>query len=90
MPYRDVRGGFERARRTGHAATVVRALAEKADFYVPAEQVADLTWLRQKVHTKASLAAAAETRLEHAIAVDGSRQVVEARPGLPSVQYGYV
>ncbi len=90
MPYRDVRGGFERARRTGHVATVVRALAEKADFYVPAEQVADLAWLRPRVHTKTSLAASTETRLEHAIAVDGSRQVVEARPGLPSVQYGYV
>ena len=90
MPYSNWRGEFERARRTGHTETVVRALAEKASFYVPAEQVADLTWLRPKAYPKALLSGAQLVRLEHAIAVDGSRQSVEARPGLPSVRYGYV
>lgn len=91
MPYEDGRGGFERASRIAHAYTVFRALAERADFYVPAEQLADTSWLTHKIKSREDLATPVSCpSLSHAIAVDGSRIVVDARPGLPSVRYGYV
>lgn len=90
MPYDDGRGGFERASRTAHAYTVVRALAERADFYVPAEQLADTSWLATKIRSRDDLLDQVRPSLSHAIAVDGSSIVVNARPGLPSVRYGYV
>jgi len=91
VPYVTRTGSYERASRTGHAAAAVRAMAERAEFYVPAEQVRDLTWLHEKVRSRSSVALPpGSERLHAVIAVDGSKTVVEARPGLPSVRYGYV
>ncbi|MDI1463303.1 hypothetical protein QEZ54_20170 [Catellatospora sp. KI3] len=91
MPYDDGHGGFERASRTAHTYTVVRALAERAEFYVPVEHLADTQWLAGKIKKRSELVPdGAAATLSHAIAVDGSRMVVEARAGLPSVRYGYV
>jgi len=90
MPYETTTGTFERASRTGHANAVVRAMADKAAFFVPAEKVPDAEWLRPKVRTRASLALDHEDGgLEAALAIDGSRTVVPVRDGIPSVRYGY-
>lgn len=90
MPYTTVSGGFEQASRLGHTEAVVRALAEQASFYVPAEHLRDLTWLRTKVHSKTGLPRPADAdRLVGVIGVDGSLMPVQVRDGLPSVHYGY-
>lgn len=90
MPYNTLSGGFERASRLGHSNAIVRAMAERADFYVPAEQAPDLTWLATKVRSRDDFHMPAEgERLSAAIGVDGSYVVISAREGLPSVRYGY-
>lgn len=90
MPYTGITGGFERASRLGHTNAIVRAMADRASFYVPAERVRDLSWLASKVLDRSSLLRpAAADRLTGAIGVDGSRMVVPVRDGLPSVRYGY-
>ena len=52
MPYNTITGGFEQASRLGHTQAVVRALAERASFYVPAEHLQDLAWLRPKIRPR--------------------------------------
>ena len=90
MPYTTVSGGFEQASRLGHTQAVVRALAERSSFYVPAEHLQDLAWLQPKVRSKSDLPRPADAdRLTGAIAVDGSLMPVQVRDGLPSVHYGY-
>ena len=90
MPYNTVAGGFEQASRLGHTEAVVRALADRADFYVPAEHVQDLTWLQPKIHSKSGLSRpTGAERLTGVIGVDGSLAPVQVRDGLPSVHYGY-
>jgi hypothetical protein len=90
MPYAAVGGRFERASRLGHSNAVVRAMAERASFYVPAENVTDLSWLTSKVHPLDSFPRPTELeRLDGVIGVDGSLMVVSVRDGLPSVRYGY-
>jgi hypothetical protein len=90
MPYNTVAGGFEQASRLGHTEAVVRALADRADFYVPAEHVQDLTWLQPKIHSKSGLDRPAGSQaLAGVIGVDGSLAPVQVRDGLPSVHYGY-
>jgi hypothetical protein len=90
MPYSTVSGSFEHASRLGHAHAVVRALADRASFYVPAENVQDLTWLQPKIHSKTDLTRPPDTdRLTGVIGVDGSLMPVQVRDGLPSVHYGY-
>lgn len=88
MPYENLSGGFERASRLGHTNAIVRAMAEKADFYVPAENVGDVEWLRERIRSRTSNSRPDE-RIDSAIAVDGSLMVVPVRDGLPSVRYGY-
>jgi len=53
MPYNTITGGFEQASRLGHSEAVIRTLADQASFYVPAEHLQDLAWLRPKVRPKA-------------------------------------
>jgi hypothetical protein len=90
MPYNTVSGGFEQASRLGHTEAVVRALAERASFYVPAEHVRDLAWLQPRIHSKTDLSRPSDTdRLIGVIGVDGSCMPVRVRDGLPSVHYGY-
>ncbi len=90
MPYNTVSGGFERASRLGHTEAVVRALADRASFYVPAEHLKDLAWLQPKVHGKTDLPRPPGVdRLMGVIGVDGSLMPVQVRDGLPSVYYGY-
>ena len=90
MPYNTISGGFEQASRLGHTEAVVRALADRSSFYVPAEHLRDLTWLRPKVRAKTDLARPADNdRLLGVIGVDGSLMPVQVRDGLPSVHYGY-
>lgn len=88
MPYTMTSGDFERAARLGHTNAVVRALAEQSSFYVPAENVQDLSWLRPKIHAKSSLQVTG-ARLNGVIGIDGSLAPVQVRDGLPSVYYGY-
>ena len=52
MPYKTVSGGFEQASRLGHTQVVVRALADRSSFYVPAEHLQDLSWLQAKIRGK--------------------------------------
>lgn len=90
MPYNTVSGGFEQASRLGHTQAVVRALADRASFFVPAEHLRDLSWLRPKVCGKADLSRPPDAdRLIGVIGVDGSLMPVQVRDGLPSVHYGY-
>jgi hypothetical protein len=90
MPYKTVSGGFEQASRLGHTEAVVRALADRASFYVPAEHLQDLAWLQPKVRGKTDLARPPDAdRLVGVIGVDGSLMPVQVRDGLPSVYYGY-
>jgi hypothetical protein len=63
-------------------------MAEKSDFYVPAEHLSDTSWLQSKVRHNAA-SDGADTLLTGAIAIDGSLMVVPVRDGLPSVRYGY-
>jgi hypothetical protein len=88
MPYTTTTGDFERAARLGHTNAVVRALAERSSFYVPAENVQDLSWLRPKVYARSSMASVGD-RLTGVIGIDGSLAPVQVRDGLPSVCYGY-
>src|SRR5579884_1631792 len=88
MPYESVSGSFERASRTGHAYAAVKAAADRAQFYVPADNVADLSWLAPRIRRHGSLPQTSPPLLA-ALAIDGSRMVVPVREGLPSVRYGY-
>lgn len=88
MPYDTVAGGFERASRLGHATAAVRALADRADFYVPAERLGDTSWIRDRVRPRSDLPRPAAT-LKAALAIDGSHTVESVRDGMPSVVYGY-
>lgn len=90
MPYDTVSGGFEQASRLGHTHAVVRAIAERANFYVPAEHVKDLAWLQPKIRGKTDLPRPADAdQLAGVIGIDGSLAPVRVRDGLPSVHYGY-
>jgi len=88
MPYTTTTGDFERAARLGHTNAVVRALAERSSFYVPAEDVQDLSWLQPKVYARSSMPSVGD-RLTGVIGIDGSLAPVQVRDGLPSVYYGY-
>lgn len=76
------------ASRLGHATAAVRALADKAHFYVPAERLGDTTWIRDRIHPRSDLPRPPAT-LKAALAVDGSHVVESVRDGMPSVVYGY-
>lgn len=90
MPYTNVSGGPERASRLGHTNAIVRAMADKSTFYVPAEHVRDLSWLTTKVRSRSSFPRPTDAdRLAGVIGIDGSRIVIPIRDGLPSVRYGY-
>jgi len=90
MPYTTISGGFEQASRLGHTEAVVRALADRSSFYVPAEHVQDLAWMGPKVHGKTDLSRPPDADgLIGVIGVDGSLMPVQVRDGLPSVHYGY-
>lgn len=90
MPYQAIDGRYERASRLGHSGAVVRALADRASFYVPAEHVSDLAWLAPKIRGVDTLGRPiAADRLSGIIGVDGSLMVVPVRDGIPSVRYGY-
>ena len=70
----------------GHSEAAIRTLAERASFYVPAEHLRDLAWLRPKIRPKAGLPRPEDAdRLTGAIGVDGSMMPVRVRDGLPSV-----
>jgi hypothetical protein len=90
MPYDTITGGLEQASRLGHSEAAIRTLAERASFYVPAEHLRDLAWLRPKIRPKAGLPRPeGADRLTGVIGVDGSMMPVRVRDGLPSVHYGY-
>ena len=90
MPYETVGGSYERASRLSHSSAVVRAIAEKRNFFVPCESLSNAEEVRKKVRQRASFALAAEMLpLSSALAVDGSYFVAQVRDGLPSVLYGF-
>lgn len=88
MPYETTAGNYEVASRLGHATAAVRALADKADFYVPAERLGDTIWIRDRVRPRGDMTQPS-TRLTAALAIDGSHVVESVRDGMPSVVYGY-
>lgn len=90
MPYSAVGGGFERASRVGHKEAVLRAIADKRAFHVPAEQIPDLAELQTRIRPRSAFPAPPPgQRLTAALAIDGSRMVERVRDGLPSVVYGF-
>jgi len=90
MPYETVNGTYERASRVGHTIAAMRALADSASFYVPAEHLGDLSWLESKLRNLLDFPRPDErVKLSSAIAIDGSRITERVRDGLPSVVYGY-
>lgn len=88
MPYETHFGSFELASRLGHTTAAVRALADKSDFYVPAERLGDTAWVRERVRLHSDLPNAS-CILKSALAIDGSHVVESVRDGMPSVVYGY-
>lgn len=89
MPYRDRSDSrWERAGRTAHSRAVLTAIAEKKDFYVPAERIEPLDWLDDRTHPRSGLGELAP--VDKVLAIDGSKANVEARAGMPSVRYGFV
>lgn len=90
MPYTTPDGGFERASRLGHSTAAVRAMADRASFFVPAEHIADTTWLRDRVVQHRDLARHPGPPITAALAVDGSHVAQRVRDGIPSVVYGYL
>jgi len=90
MPYETIGGGHELASRLGHATAAVRAIADKATFFVPAEELRDADTIKRKVRPRVDFSFPDETtRLTAALAVDGSHVVERVRDGLPSVMYGF-
>jgi len=90
MPYQSISGTYELASRLGHSTAAVRAIADKARFHVPAEQLRDATWLASKIKPRSELELPADAvRLSSALAIDGSHVAERIRDGLPSVVYGY-
>lgn len=64
-------------------------MADRRDFYVPAERVQHLPELKSRIRSRSELSSPLERRLESAIAIDGSRMAESVRDGLPSVVYGF-
>lgn len=91
MPYVTASGdSFERAGRLSHSAAAVQAMADNAEFFVPADALNDADWIRDCVVEKSALPGAATAPvLGSAIAVDGSHLTQQVRDGMPSVLYGY-
>lgn len=89
MPYETVRGTHELASRLGHASAAIRAMADRSDYFVPADHLADVGWVRDKVRPRPELNRPETERLAAALAIDGSRVAERIRDGLPSVVYGY-
>lgn len=87
MPYDDGRGGYERARRLGHSAAVLQAIADERDYFIPATRIEGTDWLDQFLVPAADLGLRKCPRW--VIAIDGSRQEVEARTEFPSVLYAF-
>ncbi|MFF3765119.1 hypothetical protein ACFYYR_13675 [Streptomyces sp. NPDC001922] len=90
MGYETVNGSPERASRVGHTTAALRALADRASFYVPADKVGDVKWLVPKIKRAGAFPSPViPEHLTSAIAIDGSRITERVRDGLPSVVYGY-
>src|SRR5688572_17122866 len=91
MPYVTAAGdSFERAGRLSHSAAAVQAMADHAEFFVPADALANATWMRDVVVPKSSLPGGdTATTLDWAIAIDGSHLTQQVRDGMPSVLYGF-
>lgn len=91
MPYTTASGdSFERAGRLSHSAAAIQAMADRTEFFVPADALADADWIRECVVPKSELAGAVlDPALESAIAVDGSHVTQQVRDGMPSVLYGF-
>lgn len=87
MPYDDGRGGYERARRLGHSAAVFQAIADERDYFIPATRMEGTDWLRRFLMPAGGLGLRKPPRW--VIAIDGSRQEVEARSEFPSVLYAF-
>lgn len=91
MPYVAASGkSFERASRLGHSGAAIQAMADKAQFFVPADALVDADWVRGIVVDKAALTGGSPVaQLQAAIAVDGSHLTQQVRDGMPSVRYGF-
>jgi hypothetical protein len=91
MSYETIRGSHELASRLGHSTAALRAMAERADFHVPAEHLQNLSWIQERALDRCDIASGAESDspLTSALAIDGSRVAERIRDCLPSVVYGY-
>ncbi len=91
MPYQSLNGqSFERASRLGHSAAAIQAMADRSEFFVPADALSDADWVRDVVVPRSSLPGADSAAvLDAAIAVDGSHVTQQVRDGMPTVLYGF-
>jgi hypothetical protein len=90
MAYQALSGSFEVASRLGHSTAAIRAMADRAEFHVPAEHLRDLDWITPRIRARSDFPIPDEAgRLTAALAIDGSRVTERVRDGLPSVVYGY-
>jgi hypothetical protein len=89
MPYTTPNGSFELASRLGHREIALRAVADRREFFVPAESVPDRGWLRDRICVPATDLVFDGEPLASALAVDGSRDAERVRDGMPSVVYGF-
>jgi hypothetical protein len=89
MPYPTRAGRPDPPSRVSHRESVMRAVAESRDIYVPAEQVQDPDEIRQRVTPLSELGCDRRT-VTSVVAQDGARTSLPIRPGIPSVVYGFV
>lgn len=90
MPYETVGGSFEHASRLSHSSAAVRAIADRREFFVPAEALRDVDAIKQRIRKRTEFVSPKQSdQLTVAIAIDGSYTVEPVRDGMPSVMYGY-
>ncbi len=89
MPYPTPHGGFERASRLGHSASVIAHQIDAArNYHIPPAAKEPFDWL-QPLLVPAEQVPGDPAPVDLVIAVDGSRLEVEARREFPSVLYGW-
>jgi hypothetical protein len=89
MPYESPHGGFERASRLGHSASVIAHQIDTArNYHIPPAAKEPFDWL-DPLLVPARHLSDEPTPIDLVIAVDGSRLEVPARKEFPSVLYGW-
>jgi hypothetical protein len=89
MPYTTPHGGFERASRLGHSASVIAHQIDAArNYYIPPAAKEPFDWLGPLL-VPAGQVPGDPAPVDLVIAVDGSRLEVKARRDFPSALYAW-